>query len=59
MDQIFQERDDADTVQWTYHDFRTAYPETNTEVALSIDPEHRRSRDAPQDIVAAAEVVAR
>jgi hypothetical protein len=36
MDQIFQERDDADAVQWTYHDFRHAYPETNTEVAMEV-----------------------
>jgi hypothetical protein len=36
MDQIFQERDDADAVQWTYHDFRNAYPETNTEVAMEV-----------------------
>jgi hypothetical protein len=36
MDQIFQERDDADAVQWTYHDFRSAYPETNTEVAMEV-----------------------
>lgn len=34
--QIFQERDDADAVQWTYHDFRNAYPETNTEVAMEV-----------------------
>ena len=36
LDQIFQERDDADAVQWTYHDFRNAYPETNTEVAMEV-----------------------
>ena len=36
MDQIFQERDDADAVQWTYHDFRNAYPETNTEAAMEV-----------------------
>jgi hypothetical protein len=36
MDQIFQERDDADAVQWTYHDFRNAYPDTNTEEAMEV-----------------------
>jgi hypothetical protein len=36
MDQIFQERDDTDAVAWTYHDFRTAYPETSTEVAIEV-----------------------
>jgi tetratricopeptide (TPR) repeat protein len=36
MDQIFQERDDADAVQWSYHDFRNAYPETNTEAAMEV-----------------------
>jgi tetratricopeptide (TPR) repeat protein len=36
MDQIFQERDDADAVAWTYHDFRTAHPETSTEVAIEV-----------------------
>lgn len=36
MDQIFQERDDADAVQWTYHEFRNAYPETNTEAAMEV-----------------------
>jgi hypothetical protein len=36
MDQIFQERDDADAVQWTYHDFRIAYPEINTEAAMEV-----------------------
>jgi hypothetical protein len=36
MDQIFHERDDADAVQWTYHDFRNAYPETNTDVAMEV-----------------------
>jgi tetratricopeptide (TPR) repeat protein len=29
-------RDDADAVQWTYHDFRNAYPETNTEAAMEV-----------------------
>jgi hypothetical protein len=36
MDQIFQERDDADAVEWTYHDFRNAYPKTNTEAAMEV-----------------------
>jgi hypothetical protein len=36
MDQIFQERDDADAVQWTYYDFRNAYPGINTEVAMEV-----------------------
>jgi tetratricopeptide (TPR) repeat protein len=31
-----QERDDAQAVHWTYHDFRNAYPATNTEVAMEI-----------------------
>jgi tetratricopeptide (TPR) repeat protein len=34
MDQIFQEREDADAVRWTYHDFRNAYPDLNTEAAM-------------------------
>jgi tetratricopeptide (TPR) repeat protein len=36
MDQIFQERDDADAVRWTYHDFRNAYPAIDTEAAMEI-----------------------
>jgi len=36
MDQIFQERDDADAVEWTYHDFRNAYPKVNTEAAMEV-----------------------
>jgi tetratricopeptide (TPR) repeat protein len=36
MDQIFLERDDVDAVQWTYHDFRNAYPKTNTEAAMEV-----------------------
>jgi Tetratricopeptide repeat len=36
MDQLFQERDDAEAVQWTYHDFRNAHPETNTEAAMEV-----------------------
>jgi hypothetical protein len=36
MDQIFQERDDADAVEWTYHDFRNAYPKANTEAAMEV-----------------------
>jgi hypothetical protein len=35
-DQIFQERDDAAAVQWTYYDFRHAYPNTNTEAAMEV-----------------------
>jgi tetratricopeptide (TPR) repeat protein len=34
IDQIFQEREDADAVRWTYHDFRNAYPDLNTEAAM-------------------------
>jgi hypothetical protein len=36
---------DADAVQWTYHDFRNAYPETNTEAAMD-----QRSRCALAEI---------
>lgn len=36
MDQIFQERDDADAIEWTYHDFRHAYPNINTESAMEV-----------------------
>jgi hypothetical protein len=36
MDQIFQERDDADAVRWTYRDFRNAYPAADTEGAMEI-----------------------
>ena len=36
MDQIFQERDDADAVEWTYHDFRNAYPKIDTEAAMEV-----------------------
>jgi tetratricopeptide (TPR) repeat protein len=36
MDQIFQEREDADAVRWTYHDFRNAYSDTDTEAAMEI-----------------------
>jgi hypothetical protein len=36
MDQIFLERDDADAVRWTYHDFRNAYPDINTETAAEV-----------------------
>jgi len=36
MDQIFQERDDADAVEWTYHDFRSAYPRIDTEAAMEV-----------------------
>jgi tetratricopeptide (TPR) repeat protein len=36
MDQVFQERDDADAVEWTYHDFRNAYPAINTEAAMEV-----------------------
>jgi Tetratricopeptide repeat len=36
MDQIFQERDDAYAVRWTYHDFRNAYPTIDTETAAEI-----------------------
>jgi len=36
MDQIFRERDDADAVEWTYHDFRNAYPAINTETAMEV-----------------------
>jgi hypothetical protein len=34
MDQIFQEREDADAARWTYHDFRNAYPDIDTEAAV-------------------------
>ena len=36
MDQIFQERDDADAVEWTYHGFRSAYPKIDTEAAMEV-----------------------
>jgi tetratricopeptide (TPR) repeat protein len=36
MDQIFQEREDADAVRWTYHGFRDAYPDANTETEMEI-----------------------
>jgi tetratricopeptide (TPR) repeat protein len=36
MDQLFQERDDADAIEWTYHDFRNAYPKINTEAAMEV-----------------------
>ena len=36
MDQIFQEREDAESVRWTYHDFRNAYPDADTEAAMEI-----------------------
>jgi Tetratricopeptide repeat len=36
MDQIFQERDDAEAARWTYHDFRYANPDNNTEAAMEI-----------------------
>jgi hypothetical protein len=36
MDQIFQEREDAEAVRWTYHDFRNAYPDADTETAMEI-----------------------
>jgi Tetratricopeptide repeat len=36
MDQLFQERDDPDAERWTYHDFRYANPDTNTETALEV-----------------------
>ena len=37
MDPIFQKRHDADAVQWTYHDFRNAYPKTNSEAAALME----------------------
>lgn len=36
MDQLFQERDDVDAVMWTYHGFRQAYPDVNTEEAAEV-----------------------
>lgn len=36
MDQVFQERDDVDAVLWTYHGFREAYPNVNTEDAMEV-----------------------
>lgn len=36
MDQLFLERDDVDALRWTYHDFRNAYPDIDTEAAAEI-----------------------
>jgi hypothetical protein len=36
MDQLFQEREDTLAALWTYHDFREAYPQTDTDDALQV-----------------------
>jgi len=36
MDELFQEREDVQAVLWTYHGFRTAYPNTDTDAALEV-----------------------
>ncbi len=36
MDQLYLEREDQEAVLWTYHDFRDAYPDVNTDVATQV-----------------------
>lgn len=36
MDQVFAEREDRQAVLWTYHDFREAYPDADTDVAMEV-----------------------
>ena len=36
MDQLFQERADTEAVLWTYHDFRDAYRQADTDDAIQV-----------------------
>ncbi len=36
IDQLFLERSDADALLWTLHDYKAAYPDENTDVAIEV-----------------------
>ena len=55
MDELFQERDEAAAVAWTYHDFRAAYPDADIDVAMQIIGYQMLKMDAKEGAVALLE----